>query len=228
MPNDENDGPPDTPDTSDTPEASGDDAGGKLIGESVFLSRLAARQEALNDARGRAEAISTLEEAFRALGIIPGSPLTAAIASPPSGAPSGEEAKVELAAEDVAVENLLLSELRAGKRPQLSDYLQRYPNQRAALLRLATQLDPRELAGSATSDAMTPEAQAAADLGLRAGELRALRILANDAAPAKRRRGRRAAGVAEEPGQYGASPTGGEQETPRARPDRPEDSGPEH
>jgi hypothetical protein len=137
---------------------------------------------------------------------------------------------------DMAVEELFLNELEAGRRPRLEDYLQRYPLQRDALLRLATRLDPRELAGLTAAEAMAPEARIAADLGQREGEMIALRVLATSAARPRRRRRRTMAEVAEERAPYdpydastseGAPDLPDAPDTPRAQPARPEDSGPE-
>lgn len=217
------------------PDAQESAPSGKLIEEEVFRSRLAARQDALADLAGQAEALSTLEEALKSLGILPDrlSPSSiaemrpAALAAPESGG----DARPSV--EDLAVEELFLNELEAGRRPRLEDYLQRYPLQRDALLRLATQLDPRELAGLTAAEAMTPEARVAADLGQREGEMIVLRALATGAARPRRRRRRTIAEVAEERAPYdpsaaeGAPGASGAPDTPRARPVRPEDLGPE-
>ena len=217
MSDDEDYGPP-------ASEAGG--AGGKLIEEDVFLSRLAARQEAASDLEVPSEALSALQEALQSLGITPDSLgagfLVNMAASPVTGATADTiEAP---AVEDLAVETLFLDELQAGKRPLLSDYLQRYPQQRDALLRLVARMDPRELAGLTPPKGQTPEARVAAERGQREGELRALRSLATGAARPKRRRGI----VAEERAPYDVPPDqsepGSKREPPRAR---PEDAEPE-
>lgn len=211
-----------------------DGGGGKLIEEDVFLARLAARQEAAADLEVPGEALTALQDALKSLGIIPEG-LSANFLANMTATPASQPAPDAIAyftAEDLAVEELFLSELGAGKRPKLGDYLQRYPQQHDALLRMAARMDPRELAGLAPLESpvntLTPEAQASAVRGQREGERRALRALATSSAAGRRRRGR---AVAEEHAPYAAPPSDGAEspvnKTPRARRARPESSEPE-
>ncbi|HEX9037281.1 MAG TPA: hypothetical protein VF808_09865 [Ktedonobacterales bacterium] len=202
-----------------------DDApGGKLIHEEVFLSRLAARQEVETDPEDRAEALTVLAEALESLGITPDhfgqdfpDRVQASAALPPVGDPA-----LEATLEDMAVEELFQEELHTGRRPQIRDYLERYPRQRDALLRMVSRMDPRELVGDLPPDALTPEAHTMLGEGVREGEERALRLIVANLDAPRRRKSRM---VAEERAPYhihDESP-----EAPRARPAQSDESEPE-
>jgi hypothetical protein len=155
--------------------------GGKLIRADVFLSRLAERQRAeRNFAEDESSVIETILGAFEDMGLdpilaAPGFTTTPLADTQEENAdPDADSTSPSL--EDMAVEELFLSELSAGRRPSLSAYTRRYPAQRDALLRLAAHMDPRALAGLDTSEAITPEQEAAAWEGQEEGTRRGLEM----------------------------------------------------
>ncbi|HEU0028401.1 MAG TPA: hypothetical protein VFQ25_14910 [Ktedonobacterales bacterium] len=220
-------------------------AGGKLIHADVFLSRLAERREERSLAEGvggEAKVVDAILGALESLGFDPDivAPAFVRMAREASHEASPEEDAIPDGAtdepptlEDMAVEELFLSELHAGRRPSLDAYLRRHANQRGALLRLATRMDPSELAGfdepSDAPEAITPDQEAAARAGQEEGTRRALREVA-------KRSGQRGRGdtqrVAEEQARYEVSHSsetakqkpGGRK---RARPAQPDEAGPE-
>lgn len=218
-----------------TPERANDGqeeaTGGKLIRADVFLSRLAERQEERDFAGGEAKVVDAILGALESLGIDPNivAPefVRMARATSPSDDETSEAEPPSL--EDMAVEERFLRELHAGQQPSLGAYTRRHSAQRDALLRLATRMDPAELAGFDAEEAITPDQEEAARAGQEEGTRRALREVAKRGAA----RGRGARRVAEERAPYTATPADeADVETPaqrrkRARPAQAEESEPE-
>lgn len=79
--------------------------------------------------------------------------------------------------ETLAVEDRFLSEQRAGRRPSLSDYILRYPDQREALLRLAMTQDPSGLVEATEPQTMSAVDEAMAANGQEIGVRRAMQAI---------------------------------------------------
>ncbi len=214
-------------------EAPGENpTGGKLIRADVFLSRLAERQRAERDvAMGSELAIETILGALEDIGLDPDTLAPDFAEATSSGAleedwTSGTDS-TSPSLEDMALEELFLSELRAGRRPSLSVYMRRYSAQRDALLRLAARMDPHELAGLEAPEAMAPEQEAALRAGQEEGTRKALEALTHGS-----RRGRGATRrVAEEQAPYAPDTTDGKAKGKRgrghSRPAQPKQSEPD-
>jgi hypothetical protein len=207
-------------------------AGGKLIHADVFLSRLAERQDGPDFAGGEAKVVDAILGALESLGFDPDvvAPEFVRMAREASSEDDADAGAEPHSLEDMAVEELFLSELRTGRKPSLSAYMRRHAAQRGALLRMAMRMDPNELAGFDAPDGITPDEEAAARAGQEAGTRRALRVVARRGLQRGRDDARR---VAEERAPYDAGHPGEageeqpEQGRPRVRPARPEESEPE-
>lgn len=219
----------------DEPTASAEGTpGGKLIQADVFLSRLAERQEERGLAEGEASVVDAILGALESLGfdpdiVAPGF-VRMARKSPVEEQPAANDGAEPPGLEDMAVEEHFLRELHAGQLPSLEAYMRRHAAQRDVLLRLATRMDPAELAGIAPPEALTLDQEAAARAGQEEGARRALHIVAKRSGQRRRVDRQR---IAEEQAPYDAShPPETMNEKPargrkRARPIRPDETRPD-
>lgn len=218
--------------TPEEPETrASEDTGGKLIHEDVFLSRLAERRQAEENYAGdEALVIDAILGALEDVGFDPNTVAPDFVRKARAASRSQEAALItdskSLDMESLAIEELFLSELSDGRGPSLSEYIQRYPEQRDALRDMASRMDPRELAGLSAPEEITSDREAAARAGQEEGVQRALRKASKARDPHGRSVSPR---VAEKRTPYiTGQPDGkGDGKPKRARPARPEESGPE-
>jgi hypothetical protein len=182
-------------------------AGGKIIHEDVFLARLAERRQAEQAAASSdAPVLDALLGALESIGLDPNAIAPDAVRRTRSATPSANELPAvevpEAGLKEMALEQSLLNDLRAGE-PEIGATMRYDLARRAALLRLAARLHPREVSDGDAGDALPPDEELALREGQEAGTVRALADIARRAAP-KRRAHNAAPRVAEEQAPYAA------------------------
>lgn len=183
---------------------------GKIIPDRVFLSRLARRQAELPAGVSDSPIIEELLGALESIGLDPTAVAPDAIEQaratlPPTDAMPDAEAP-DLNLEELALEQFVLNELRASG-PTASSKARGDSSRRSALLRLATRLNPGEIAAEDASSALAPDAERALHEGQEAGTRRALRDISRRASARRRGNPPATRHVAEDRTQYQAGRT---------------------